>query len=238
MYHLNHHSPKVFKMVALDLKNLRFSYPENKRQTVINIRTWIVEKGKSVFVNGPSGSGKSTLLNLISGILRPTAGSLTVLGHNLGVMSNAQLDQFRANHVGYVFQQFNLIPYLNPVRNIQLARDFCTKDSKTNKEDDIEDLLLKLDLASDLWNKAAKNLSIGQQQRVAIARAFINKPDLLIADEPTSSLDKENRDNFMSTLWDLVGESKTTLVFVSHDTSLSSDFDLNINLNEISEVQK
>lgn len=209
---------------AIDLQNVEFAYPEAPDSAVLKIDSWSVLANECVFVQGPSGSGKSTLLNLLSGILLAPHGQVTVLGERLDQLSNRQRDRFRAVHIGYVFQQFNLIPYLDAVDNIQLANQFSHRQNGRVPREEIESLLTTLNIASSDWAKPASKLSIGQQQRVAIARALINKPSLLIADEPTSSLDQKNRDNFMSLLMSLVVSNGITLLFVSHDKSLAQYF--------------
>ncbi len=209
--------------MTISLSNVCFAYPDAPDKPVLNIPSWNVASQEQVFVHGPSGGGKSTLLNLLSGILAPTSGEVSILGKRLDKMSQRQCDRFRAKRIGYVFQQFNLIPYLNAVENVQLPTHFC-QHGKASARQEIEGLLAKLNVSPDNWHKQANKLSIGQQQRVAIARALINKPELLIADEPTSSLDQDNRNNFMSLLMSLVAENNITLVFVSHDMSLSQYF--------------
>ena len=210
--------------MAIELSNVRFHYPEQPEQTVLNIPEWSVSNAEHVFVHGPSGVGKSTLLGLLSGLLTPSDGQLTVLGQRLDKMSNHQRDQFRAENIGYVFQEFNLIPYLSAFDNILLASRFSKKMKSKSLQRDIKHLLLPLNISETQWYKPTRNLSRGQQQRVSIARALINKPQLLIADEPTSSLDTANRDAFMSLLMDIVTEHKMTLLFVSHDLSLAHYF--------------
>lgn len=209
--------------MAISLQNVQFSYPEAPDKMVLNIRHWSVSPGEQVFVHGPSGGGKSTLLNLLSGMLKVRTGKVSVLGERLDQMSSRQRDKFRANHIGYVFQQFNLIPYLDAIDSIQLAAHFsaCKRQALG---DEIQELLATLSISSADWYKPTARLSIGQQQRVAIARALINNPELLIADEPSSSLDQQNRDNFMSVLMSLVDKHRITLLFVSHDMSLSQYF--------------
>ena len=209
--------------MTISLQNVHFSYPDTSDKQVLNIPSWSVPPQEHVFVHGPSGCGKSTLLNLLSGILQATQGEVSVLGKRLDQLSHRQRDRFRANHIGYVFQQFNLIPYLNAMENVQLAAHFG-QNRKTYVKQETEELLAKLSISSNDYHKPTHKLSIGQQQRVAIARALINKPELLIADEPTSSLDEYNRDNFMSLLMSLADENNTSLVFVSHDMSLSNYF--------------
>lgn len=210
--------------MTINLSNVYFAYPDTPDKPVLNIPRWTVEPEEQVFVHGASGSGKSTLLNLLSGLIAPTDGELSILGKRLDEMSQRQRDRFRANQIGYVFQQFNLIPYLNAIENVQLATQFSAHGKTGVRQNEIEALLAKLNMSSGDCHKQAFKLSIGQQQRVAIARALINKPQLLIADEPTSSLDQQNRDNFMSMLMQLVAAYGITLVFVSHDMSLSHYF--------------
>ena len=223
--------------MVIELNNVRVAYQNTPHQPVLSISNWTVNAAEQVFVHGPSGCGKSTLLNLLSGLLVPKTGQVSILNHRLEQMSRRQRDKFRANHIGYVFQQFNLIPYLNAIENVQLASRFCKHDKRDVQPSEIKALLEQLNLASSDWYKQASVLSIGQQQRVAIARALVNKPQLLLADEPTSSLDQHNRDNFMSMLMLLVQQSHATLVFVSHDLSLSGYFNRVDALSEISDLQ-
>lgn len=214
----------LIDIMTINLNNVHFTYPDTPNKPILTIPSWTVEAREQVFVHGPSGAGKSTLLNLLSGMLVPTAGEISILDNRLDQMGRRQRDRFRANHIGYVFQQFNLISYLNAVESVQLATLFSQRRRSGIRKYEIEELLEKLNLSSDDWHKQTNTLSIGQQQRVAIARALINKPELLIADESTSSLDQHNRDNFMSVLMSLVKENNITLVFVSHDMSLSRYF--------------
>lgn len=212
-------------MSAISLKNVQFSYPNQQNTSVLSIPAWSLEKGALAFVHGPSGSGKSTLLSVLSGLLSPTAGEVRVLGQTLTQMRNLQRDRFRANHIGYVFQQFNLIPYLNAIDNIRLAHQFSNRRRSREIVQEIEHLLSTLNIAASDWHKPSSQLSIGQQQRVAIARALINQPELLIADEPTSSLDQANRDVFMQLLIRTVQNHDMTLLFVSHDLALAQYFE-------------
>ncbi len=210
--------------MTIQLKDVCYSYPDTSGKRVLNINSWAVAAGEQVFVHGPSGGGKSTLLNLLSGMLQADTGEVSVLGQRLDKISSRQRDRFRADHIGYIFQQFNLIPYLDAMDNIALAHQFAKENLSSSLKDDIKSLLSSFHIAPSDWQKPVANLSIGQQQRIAIARAMINKPELLIADEPTSSLDQDNRDHFMSELMAMVAEHNTTLLFVSHDMSLAKYF--------------
>lgn len=216
--------------MVVNIQNITFQYPAGSgtapADPVLAIPAWTLSAGERLFLHGPSGSGKSTFLNLLSGILTPDTGSIEILGERLDLMSSAQRDKWRAHHVGVVFQQFNLIAHLSPIQNIQLANYFARSAKKNgdNKLSNNEALLTALGIDPSLHHKPAAALSLGQQQRVAIARAMINRPELLIVDEPTSSLDASNRDEFMDLLVKQVTSSNATLIFVSHDTSLTPYF--------------
>jgi len=210
--------------MTIQLKDIRYTYPDTLGKLILNINSWKVAAGEQVFVHGPSGGGKSTLLNLLSGMLQADTGEVSVMGQRLDKISSRQRDRFRADHIGYIFQQFNLIPYLDAIDNIKLAHQFAKENTSSSLEDDIKSLLSSFYIDPADWQKPVAKLSIGQQQRIAIARAMVNKPELLIADEPTSSLDQDNRDNFMKELMAMVSEHNTTLLFVSHDMSLAKHF--------------
>ncbi len=224
--------------MSISLNKVQFSYSDAADKPVLDIPYCSVLQGEQVFIYGPSGCGKSTLLNLLSGMLRPEKGEVSVLEQRLDCLTPRQRDRFRADYVGYVFQQFNLIPYLSAVDNVRLAHHFSKRGSDVGALTEIEHLLTQLNIPQDDRLKPIAELSIGQQQRVAIARALINKPEILIADEPTSSLDQKNRDNFMSVLMSLANQHNITLVFVSHDMSLSRYFkrvDALSGINQVSE---
>jgi len=211
--------------MSIAIKKLEFSYPNAMHSLTIDIKDWSVVNKEKHFLSGFSGCGKSTLLNLISGVLSPSKGEIYVLDQPLHQMKTRERDYFRANNIGYVFQQFNLIPYLSAVENIALANHFAKKISKSQLKTKIETLLSRLALHENTWHKAVNLLSVGQQQRIAIARALINQPKLLIADEPTSSLDQQSSEQFMSLLMTLCDEDDMTLLFVSHDTRFTHYFD-------------
>lgn len=217
---------------AIRINQLVFSYPGKNAAVVLDIPSWHIQQGERLFLQGPSGSGKSTLLNLLAGILTTTQGSMEILGQNLSALSAHKRDRFRARHIGIVFQQFNLIPYLSVLDNIRLAAYFGNKEN-TDIEQKIVQLFTALGLDRSLLCKQTSALSVGQQQRVAIARAFINSPEILIADEPTSALDSDARDAFMQLLTGICQNQGSTLIFVSHDTSLRQHFQRIVNLADI-----
>ena len=218
---------------TIKLENVKFNYNGGSSSPILNIPSWQVDESEHVFVVGNSGSGKSTLLGLLCGLLQADSGVTEVLGNSLHELSLRKRDQFRAANIGYVAQSFNLIPYLSVVDNIKLAISFAAKQSTLADQQEIESLLNSVKLPSSHWFKPVNELSIGQQQRVAIARAIVNKPKLIIADEPTSSLDHSNRDSFIEMLMETSAQNQMTLVFVSHDLSLRQHFN---RIDEMSDI--
>lgn len=223
--------------MAIELTDIRFYYSDRPENIVLNIPSWSLSTGEQAFVQGPSGGGKSTLLGLLSGMLVPSEGKVRVLGQRLDNMGSRQRDQFRAMNIGYVFQQFNLMPYLNAIDNVLLATQFSNRKNTSLLKSEIKTLFNGLNILEKEWNRPTRDLSIGQQQRVAIARALINKPQILIADEPTSSLDRENSEAFMRLLMPIVAENRMTLLFVSHDQSLATYFTKVESLNDFNRVE-
>jgi putative ABC transport system ATP-binding protein len=216
---------------AISLKNVRFAYVEN--HPVLDIESLEVAPGRRLFLHGPSGSGKTTLLSLISGILLPQEGQIRILGHDLKRLSPSARDILRGSDIGYIFQNFNLIPYLTVQENIALP---CTLHAKRRSRmgtlslsEEVHRIATRLDIHTNL-DAPVTRLSTGQQQRVAIARAIIGSPPLVIADEPTSSLDVDRRDAFLALLTEMIVETQSTLLFVSHDLSLAPHFDESLSL--------
>jgi len=223
---------------AVDISQLRFSWP-GANQPVLDLEHFSLYSGESVFLSGQSGSGKSTLLNIISGVLDGYEGSLEVLGHDMRTLRNAQRDKLRAEHIGYIFQQFNLLPYLNVMDNATLACKFSPQRRQRACEDSgsVEAaayaLMQELGLDAELAGQTVNNLSIGQQQRVAAVRALIGGPDLIIADEPTSALDTLHRERFIKQLLATCEQRDIALLFVSHDPGLQSYFDRVVDMQEL-----
>ena len=205
---------------------VRFAYPGGP--VVLDLPTLTVARERTVFVHGPSGCGKTTLLGLLAGVLRATSGRVEVLGTDLGPLGGAARDAFRAAHIGYVFQQFNLIPYLSAFDNIALpVRLDAARRARlggTPLATAVTEVAARLDIA-ELLPRRATELSVGQQQRVAAARALLAAPELVICDEPTSSLDADRRERFLQLLFDSVRAARSTLLFVSHDAALAPLFD-------------
>ena len=221
------------------LETLRFGWP-GQPVPLLQIDRLALAPGERLFLHGASGSGKSTLLGLIAGVLAPQSGAIEVLGQNLNELGAAARDRFRADHFGIVFQQFNLIPYLSVIENVTLPCRFSAerRNKAAARSGDTDDeamrLLAHLDMANAaVVDKPVTELSVGQQQRVAAARALIGAPEILIADEPTSSMDADRRAAFIELLFRECDEAGSTLLFVSHDRGLQSPFDRVIELGEL-----
>lgn len=181
----------------------------------------------ALLITGVSGKGKTTLLHLLGGLLRPKSGSISVQETNIATLSEKELDHFRGRNIGLVLQQSHFIASLNVLENVVLASWLATGKKATEKA---KSLLEELDLEDQMY-KLPSNLSVGQQQRVSIARALINEPKLLLADEPTSSLDDENAAKVADMLAHLSKEYKASLIIVTHDYRLKSKFSNQLNLN-------
>jgi putative ABC transport system ATP-binding protein len=226
---------------VIGIEDLRFRWPGAAAEC-LHIDALSVDAGSTVFLYGPSGCGKSTLLGLLAGVLVPSSGRVSLLATAWSSMSGARRDAFRANHVGYIFQQFNLLPYLSVLDNVLLPCRFsASRAARAGASGEArhvaaESLLTHVGLAPALWPRPAALLSVGQQQRVAAARALIGAPELVIADEPTSALDAPLRDGFMDLLLRECRSAASTLVFVSHDERLAPRFDRQLSLASINRV--
>lgn len=219
---------------AVALRDVRFAYRGGR--DVIDIPALEVARGERLFLHGPSGSGKTTLLGLLAGVLAPRSGSIDVLGTTVSARSSGARDRFRAEHLGYVFQMFNLIPYLSVRENITLpCRLSSARRARLGGADATHEagqLAQRLGIAA-LLNEPVTALSVGQQQRVAVARALIGAPGLVICDEPTSALDADRRDRFLELLFARCDEAGSALVFVSHDLGLAPRFARTIELRDV-----
>ncbi|MCF6458833.1 ABC transporter ATP-binding protein [Pseudoalteromonas sp. MMG024] len=219
----------------LAINNLTFSYPGARSQFVLH--DFALAKGEHVFIYGPSGSGKSTLLSLITGVQQQNSGSISILDTAFSTLSQKQKDRFRADHIGYIFQQFNLIPFLSATENVALGCEFSKirTEKAITKYGSVEKgattLLMALGLSEQNIAKPVNQLSIGQQQRVAAARALLGEPELIIADEPTSALDNDAREEFINQLFEQANNNQTSILFVSHDQTLANLFDRQLALS-------
>jgi putative ABC transport system ATP-binding protein len=189
-----------------------------------------VDKGDFVAFMGPSGSGKTTLLNLLGGLDVPTRGSITVAGDELTHMSSGKLTQWRARHVGFIFQMYNLLPVLTAFQNVELPL-LLTKLSKSERRKHVETALTIVGLA-DRMHHYPRQLSGGQEQRVAIARAIVADPTFLLCDEPTGDLDRRSADEVMELIRRLVKEYGKTVLMVTHDPVVARQADLTLHLEK------
>jgi putative ABC transport system ATP-binding protein len=219
------------------LSGVRFGWSEGS--VLIDLPRLEVHRAERLFLRGPSGSGKSTLLTLVAGVNVPQQGSVRVLGRELRELSGPARDRLRGDHIGFIFQMFNLIPYLSVVENVCLPCGFSPRrrqraaKSGGSVRDEAVRLLAHLDMPAAVLRRPVTELSVGQQQRVAAARALIGSPELVIADEPTSSLDADRRSSFLDLLFAECDRERAALIFVSHDSTLSSRFHRVLELPEI-----
>ena len=219
---------------VLEISDLTFQWASDS--PVFSVSQLNLGRGERLFLKGASGSGKSTLLSLIGGVTKVKSGSLKVLGEELSQMKPKQRDRFRAEHLGLIFQQFNLIPYLSALENVLLTGQFSTQ-RKVAKFDALK-MLGELGIDAQLANSQVTQLSIGQQQRVAAARALAGKPQLIIADEPTSALDQDTRDTYLDLLFSQCHNHNASLLFVSHDRTLAPLFDRKLDITELASWSK
>jgi putative ABC transport system ATP-binding protein len=227
------------RVPAVFLENTEFAYGAGP--TVLRVPELRIERGEKLFIFGPSGSGKTTLLGLLAGVLRPGSGVVRVLGTDLGAVSSRRRDALRAAHIGYIFQMFNLIPYLSVQENIvlpcRLSAERRARLGSVSPDSAARGLADALHIGTLLDERVTK-LSVGQQQRVAAARALIGSPELIVADEPTSALDSDRREQFLELLFERCAAADATLVFVSHDRQLEHMFDRDMSLADLNMVSE
>ncbi|MCY1426784.1 putative ABC transporter ATP-binding protein [compost metagenome] len=222
----------------IEIDDLGFAWPGQAE--LLDIPEFRLQRGETLFLKGPSGSGKTTLLGLLGGVQKPQRGSISLLGEDITRLSAARRDHFRVDHTGYIFQQFNLLPFLSVRENVELPCHFSRTRAERARArhgsvaQAARMLLGHLGLGDpSLIARRADSLSIGQQQRVAAARALIGQPELVIADEPTSALDADAREAFLQLLFAECRAAGSSLLFVSHDQSLASLFDRSLSLAEL-----
>jgi putative ABC transport system ATP-binding protein len=221
----------------LSLEDVQFRWP-GQGHLCLDVQAFRVDADEQVFIHGESGSGKSTLLNLVAGVLVPQRGRIEAMGQALSGLSPFARDRFRVDHMGLIFQQFNLIPYLSVMDNVLLPCRFSRRRLERAGDARLAAaaLLDHLDLSEDLWRRPATQLSVGQQQRVAAARALIGRPEIVIADEPTSALDAARQAAFLELLRRECAAANAALLFVSHDQRLAAGFQRQVHMNELNRV--
>ncbi|MCH8477423.1 MAG: ABC transporter ATP-binding protein [Wenzhouxiangella sp.] len=222
----------------LRIDRLSYTWPGTTRP-VLDLSEFSLGRGEKLFLYGPSGTGKSTLLALIGGLVRADRGNILFDGVDLAKLSGPRRDRFRAEQLGVIFQQFNLLPWLDVRANVALPCRFSRARARRagNVQAAVERLLEGMDLERSLWTRRADALSVGQQQRVAAARALIGQPALVLADEPTSALDSDRRAQFLALLFAQVEAAGSSLLFVSHDRELAARFDRQLDLAEINRAE-
>ena len=204
--------------MILSVENLSHEYKQgNNKLQILKGLNLKLEDGETLSIMGKSGSGKSTLLNLLAGLMKPTSGEVNILGSSFSKLSDKKRTKLRGRNLGVIFQQFHLLPHLTALENISFAGEI----------NDIEDVLTKAKVLLErvgLSHRAdhfPHELSGGEMQRVAVARALITSPKIILADEPSGSLDEKNANEIIDLIFELVEEKKTSLVFVTHDEDLS-----------------
>lgn len=221
---------------TLHLDDVRYRWP-GRASFGLHVPNLTLAPAETVLLLGESGSGKSTLLSLICGTITADSGAVSVSGENIAALSAGRRDRFRAEQIGLIFQQFNLLPFASVRDNVLLPLQFAPK--RRNRVADLraeaKRLCVDLGLPSDVMAARAGELSVGQQQRVAAARALIGTPPLIIADEPTSSLDAATQATFLELLFAQSRAHGTTLLMVSHDARLAPQFDRVIHMADIAQ---
>ena len=215
----------------LQTLGLEYHYQHGKKIVFPEIE---IERGQRLLISGFSGCGKTTLLSLIAGALQLQVGDIKFDDQDYSSMSSLLLDRHRADHIGYIFQTLNLIPFLSVSENIGLGIRFShsRKSRVSNLNQEINRLVDSLGLDKEVLNTPVNRLSVGQQQRVAAARALLGKPELILADEPTSALDSDTTKKFLNEVMETFDASKQAIIMVSHDASIAPYFDSVIDFNK------
>jgi putative ABC transport system ATP-binding protein len=223
----------------IDLKDVRFRWP-GRTSFAVSVPDLSVQEGDTVLLLGESGSGKSTLLSLICGTILADSGVVSVSDTDLATLPSGKRDRFRAETIGIIFQQFNLLPFGSVLDNIMLPLRFAQERRARCSDARLKSMELcrALGLPDGIETAKAASLSVGQQQRVAVARALIGSPPILIADEPTSSLDETSQASFLDLMFDQVRAQGSTLLMVSHDPRLAERFDRTIQMSDIVTVER
>ncbi|SEM66226.1 putative ABC transport system ATP-binding protein [Loktanella fryxellensis] len=222
---------------ALALTDLRFAWP-GRDGFALRCPDFALGQGETVLLLGESGSGKSTLLSLICGIVAAGPGQVRIGGTDLGALRAGARDRFRAEGIGVIFQQFNLLPYASVADNILLPLRFAPQRRARAAKGgcvmaEVQRLCAAIGLPDDIVTRPAGRLSVGQQQRVAVVRALIGQPPLIVADEPTSALDAATQDAFLALLFGQLRAAGAALLMVSHDERLAPRFDRTVHLRDI-----
>ncbi|MDR1086239.1 MAG: ATP-binding cassette domain-containing protein [Deltaproteobacteria bacterium] len=228
---------RISQPPTVRLQNVSFAWPG--QAPIIDIQELTVNPGETVFLAGPSGSGKSTLLNLIGGLILPQKGDVFLGDLTLSSLSGPARDRLRGDRIGFIFQEFNLLPYLSVEDNVtlparlSLLRRRRAQEAFGSVQKSAQALLTGLDLEESLWSRKVTALSAGQRQRVAAARALLGRPPLIMADEPTSALDADHRLAFVDLLLSESRKAGAGVLFVSHDRSLADRFSVSLSFSSL-----
>ncbi len=219
----------------LELKKIRkaFVEPDGGKLPILNIRHFELQGGEQAVLVGPSGCGKTTLLHVVAGISRPDSGQVRVDGMDITLMPEAERDRYRAEKIGYVFQTFNLLPGFSALENVLLGMTFAAGRSDTSRA---QHLLERVGLGHRLTHKPPM-LSVGEQQRVAVARALVNRPKLLLADEPTANIDSGHQQQIVDLLRETCNEENVALLMVTHSPEVAGQFERRESLESFNHIQ-
>jgi len=217
-------------MALLTLNNVVKSYrsPGGGRHVVLDVARFAMTRGEQLALAGGSGTGKTTLLNLIAGIVRPDRGSIVLDGADLARLREAERDRMRAERIGYVFQVFNLLQGYTALENVELGMQFGRGVDRRFAE-----ALLRRVGLGDRMHYKPRQLSVGQQQRIAVARAVVNRPKLVLADEPTGNLDEKLAHEALALIREICAEEEAALLLVSHDRHVLGEFENVVQLDRI-----
>lgn len=223
----------------MQVADVRFRWP-GRAGFCLSVPDFAVVAGETMLLVGESGSGKSTLLSLICGTTLPDAGRVSVAGTDLTTLSGGVRDRFRAEQIGVIFQQFNLLPFGSVVDNILLPLRFAPERRRRagDAKAAAATLCASLGLPQEVFTARASTLSVGQQQRVAVARALIGQPPLIVADEPTSALDANSQAAFLDLLFQQTTANNASLLMVSHDPRLAERFDRVMRMEDITRIER
>lgn len=224
----------LFDTNMLLLEDIRKSFrePDGSLLPILDVPRFEVDAGQQMVLLGSSGSGKTTLLQIIAGISNPDSGSVQIDGLDITRLAEAGRDRFRAERIGFVFQNFNLLPAFNALENVILGMTFASGSADTRRA---VRLLERVDLGHRATHKPMQ-LSVGEQQRVAVARALANRPSLMLADEPTANIGVAHRQQIVNLMRDTCAEENVTLIVVTHDQEVAAQFDRVEQLEEINNV--
>ncbi len=219
-------------MLLLENVQKAFVHPDGTRVPVLDVRTFQVDAGEQVLLMGRSGSGKTTLLHIIAGITRADRGRVEIAGVNVAALGEAERDRFRALNLGYVFQTFNLLAGFSALENVLLAMTFAGRPPQVDRA---KQLLDRVGLSHRL-NHRPSMMSVGEQQRVAVARALVNKPKLLLADEPTANVDTRNQQQVIDLLRERCREEGVSLLLVTHAPEVAKQFERVEQLEQVNQA--